>query len=305
MRKPLLGVLEVFREFHAHQSELEADMQECLCTFFTLERKGRLTVRARLRPSGVIRQIYLAAKTHKAYKIIGHRKVRLSHYLSGRLNDGLLWKIAYDLEHAPEWYAADDTRIRLNERSGRVASALRAFTLALANKFASRITLPDRSFLELILETSPELVWNAPGILGAVVYDRLLRELEGRISQLVLRWKEAYPRHPFEPLIRWRENGHLRLAWAYVDRFYDAARNPHIRSQEIPGGVSDRWLREHHPEGGAARRKAILSYAFPLRQLTREYSRLLVYVGQLKALARRAIYQEINGARPVAGADAI
>jgi hypothetical protein len=138
-----------------------------------------------------------------------------------------------------------------------------------------------------------------------LVYDRLLQGLESDMSRLVLQWKEQMKTLPFEPLIRWRASGPLRLTWAYVDRFYDAGGGIQIRSHDIPGGVTDRWLRQHHTQGGPPARKEILRYAAPLRTLTRDYSRLVVYVGRLKARVRRALSPEMNGARPVAGAAAI
>ena len=110
---------------------------------------------------------------------------------------------------------------------------------------------------------------------------------------------------PFEPMIRWRASGALRLSWAYVERFHDSLGQLQVRSNDIPGGITDRWLRRNYPDGGASRRKHILSYTVPLRRRARAYSDLLVYVGGLKARVRRAASEAMNGVRPVAGAEAI
>lgn len=305
MGKTLASVLKLFTDLHELQKDLEPEMQACLRTFYELGRDKGLSARARRRPSGLIRQIYLVSRSNKAFVYHGERKVRLCLHLRGRMNDGLIRKIAVDMEHAAEWYQADAIRVDLNRRSARYAWALRVLRLALSNKFVRQVSVADRAALQLILEVRPHLVHDSAGILGALIYDRLLRDLEHRISKIVLEWKETMGSMLFEPMIRWRSTGPLRLSWAYVERFFDSQHHPQVRSLEIPGGVTDRWLRRHLPAASPSRRKEVLRFAVPLRKLTREYSRLLVYVGRLKSRIRRALFEEINGSRPVAGAEAI
>lgn len=305
MRKTFESVLNLFIELRGLQTELESEMQECLRTFYELSRACPLSARGRKRPTGRIRQIYLVSRSRKAFKVVGHRKVRLCHHLRGRINAGLIREVAYDLKRAPQWYQADATRLKLNRRSACYAKALRILRLSLTNKFSSKATVADRAALQLLLEAHPNLAHDAPGLLGAVVFDRLLRELESAISQKVLMWKERMSALPFEPMIRWRQSGPLRLSWAYVDRYYDAQGAIQLRSHDVPGGISDAWLRKNYPDGGASRRKEILSYVTALRGHTRHYSSLLVYVGRLKARIRSSFIQAVTGARPVAGAEAV
>lgn len=305
MRRILQSVLDLFKELRELQSELEPEMQECLRSFYALGRKKSLCARSRKRPSGLIRQIYLIARCRKAEKQVGLRRIRLCHHIQGRINEGLIREVAVDLSHKTEWYQADQVRVELNQRSALYASALRILRLAFSNKFGARATLADRGNVQKLLEIHPILIHDAPGILGAVVYDRLLQDLEHRICALVLRWKGAMHIVPFEPLVRWRDSGPLRLTWAYVERFHDLEGNHQVRSTDIRGGVTDLWLRKNYSTAGSGRRKEILSYAVPLRKLTREYSRLLVYVGRLKSRVRRALLEDTSSARPAAGAEAM
>jgi hypothetical protein len=307
MRKTLGTLLDLFKELHDWEAALQPRMRECLHTLYRLGRKKSLTARGHRRPGGALRAIYLSARSRKSFRYIGGRKIRLClHIREAPINYGVISKIAHDMEHASAWISADAVRRRLNRQSATYAVTLRDLRMALANKFASQVTDADRALVLRLQGECPYLTReDAPAVLGAVVYDRLLRDLEGRISALVLQWKDQMKTLPFEPLIRWRASGPLRLTWAYVDRFYDAGGGIQVRSHDIPGGVTDLWLRQHHTDGGASGRKEILRYAAPLRTLTREYSRLLVYAGRLKARVRRTLSPEINVARPVAGAEAI
>lgn len=307
MRKTLSSVLQLFRELRDLQNDLEKEMKECLQTFYGLGRKKALCARGHRRPGGDVRAIYLAARCKKSFVYVKGRKIRLHlHIKNGPINDGIIRKIAHDMENATAWRSADADRRELNRRSASYAFALRDLRLALANKFASRATEADRALAYRVMAEHPYLTrQDNDAVLGASTYDRLLQGLERDISQTVLRWKEAMKDVPFEPMVRWRSTGPLRVSWAYVDRFYDSRGDIQVRSHDIPGGVSDRWLRKNSLAGGASRRKEILGYAVTLRRLTGDYSRLLVYVGRLKARVRRALFQGVSGGRPVAGAEAI
>jgi len=291
MRKTLEGILDVIRELHALQDELQPEMKACLKVFYALGRRKALTARGAKRGGGAIRAIYLAARSKHAFKSYGSRKVRLNlHIKEGPITNGVIWKIARDFAHAREWKEADAARRGLNARSRRYAFLLRDLRFALANKFLRNTTDSDRGAALRLMTGSGGLgLEDTPAVVGAVVYDRLLSELERKILGVVDRWKASMGQLPFEPLIRWRATGPLRLTWAYVDRFHDALGQHQVRSHDIPGGVTDRWLRRHHPEGGAPRRKAILAYAVELRSLGAEYSRLLVYVGRQKAKVHCAL----------------
>lgn len=283
MRKTLTSVLEIFRELHELQVALQPPLKECLKTFYTLGRKKGLTARASRRADGSIRAVYLVTR-RRGRKTHGARKLRLFSHVRGAINSGLIYKVAHDYTHLEEWQSADRARRGLNRRAAFVAFLLRDLRLALANKFSPAAAVLDRARVhEIVTQNSYLSSDDLPAMLGAVVYDRLLSDLERKILDVVDRWKTAMKSLPFEPLIRWRDTGPLRLTWAYVDRFHGAQGELQVRSHDIPGGVTDRWLRKNHPEGGAARRKAILAYAVELRSLAAAYSRLLVYVGRLRA----------------------
>jgi hypothetical protein len=299
VRKTLEGVLELFRELLVLQAEVQPGMEDCLRKIFSLGRGKSLTGRAHKRPSGRIRAIYFNARSRKSFRYHGTRKIRnCLHIKEGPINNGIIWDIARDFAHADQWREVDAERRRLNGRSRLYALLLRDLRMALANKFSGKASDSDRGVaLRIITESGFLGLDDTPAIVGAVVYDRLLSGLERKILDVVDRWKAAMKDLPFEPLIRWRESGALRLTWAYVDRYHGAQGQLQVRSHDIPGGVTDRWLRTHYTEGGAPRRKAILAYAVELRSLAAAYSRLLVYVGRLKAKVHRSLRMDAPDGR--------
>ncbi len=297
MRKTLTSVLELFRVLHERRSALQPDFKECLKIFYTLGRKKGLTARASRRADGSIRAVYLVTRRRGRLRFGAH-KLRLFSHIKGAINSGLIYKVARDYVRVEDWTAADRTRRGLNRRAAFVAFLLRDLRLALANKFSPAAAVLDRARVHEIVTQTPYLSSDdMPAMLGAVVYDRLLSELERKILDVAERWKTAMKGLPFEPLIRWRDTGPLRLTWAYVDRYHGAQGELQVRSHDIPGGVTDRWLRARHLEGGAARRKAILAYAVELRSLATAYSRLLVYVGRLKAKVHRSLRMDAPDGR--------
>jgi hypothetical protein len=234
----------------------------------------------------------------RGYKKVGDRKIRLFDHVKAGITDNLIWKVARDKIRTEGWHDAEVTRLELNARAACYGLARRDLRFALANKFGPLAL--DRDRLEALRIITPGGflgLEDTSAIVGAVVYDRLLSELERKILDIVDRWKAAMKDLPFEPLIRWRESGPLRLSWAYVDRYHGAQGELQVRSHDIPGGVTDRWLRKHHPEGGAARRKEILPYAGELRAHAAAYSRLLVYVGRLKAKVHRSLRMDAPDGR--------
>src|SRR5581483_6496562 len=223
MRKTISAVLDLFRELHELQDGLDQEMQECLRTFFNLGRKKALSARGHRRPGGGIRAIYLCARSRNSFRYVGGRKIRLRlHIKEGPINDGIIRDIARDMENAPAWRSADSERRALNRRSAAYAVALRDLRFALANKFATRATDSDRATAYRLIAEHPYLTrLDDAAVLGAVVYDRRLQTLERDISQVHLQWKESMTDVPFEPMVRWRSTGPLRVSWAYVDRYYD------------------------------------------------------------------------------------
>lgn len=307
IHKALQGILDVFKELQTLDLELQAELGECLKAFYKLSRDRSLNAKPARRPDGKVRAIYMVSRSDKAFRWYGNRKVRLNlHLKNGPINDGMLYDIARDFPNREAWREADRVRLDLNARAKRRALLLRNFRFALAYRFEPKATDQDRArAFRLLTECAFLRREDTSAVLGAVVYDRLLADLERKISGEVDRWKEKVRGVTFEPLIRWRASGYLRLSWAYVERFYDSKGQFQVRSQDIPGGVTDRWLRKHPPVGGATSRREILGYVTRLRTLTREYSKLLVTVGRLKAEVRRSLSEDESGARPVAGAQAI
>lgn len=302
MRKTLLGVLELFQRLAEAKRRLHAEMDACLKRIYTLARKKSVTARPKRDPDGLLRRIQFVFRS-KGKATVNGQKYPLHETLRSPITPAFVYEVIRDYPHVEQWVALYREATTFNANHAPLAFVHRDLRAALSNKFIPWATSEDRSRASTILRSlSILLPGDEDALLGAVVYDRQLQDLERRISERVLGWKEAMRSVPFEPLIRWRAAGPLRLSWAYVERFYDSERNLQVRSHEISGGVTDRWLRPHYPGGGVAQRQEILGFATPLRKLVREYSGLLVYVGRLKGRVRRVLDGGVNGARPVAGA---
>lgn len=298
MRKALKDLLAVFGELHSEREALQEEFAECLRSFYNLGRKKRLTARAWRGQDGLIHAVYLVTRQNGSITH-GPRSVGILRHLRGRINKGVVYHIARDYSNLELWMAADAVRARLNGRSAAFNLAARDLRFALANRFSHRATQADRATAYTVTSEVPFIIREDAGaVLGAVVYDRLLSELEDRITLLIREWKKERQDLPFEPLVRWREGETLRVTWSFVERFYDSTGLLQVRSTDIPGGVTDRWLRRQPTLGSARRRKAVLRYAKALRLLLREYSGLLVWAGRIKAKVHATLHAEAARATP-------
>lgn len=301
MRRTLASMIQLFGELHTARQELQGDFTECLKEFYELGRRKPLTARAARSGDGAIRGIYLAMRLSGSIRQ-GNRTIALLKHLKGRASRGLIYKLARDYHHVEQWLEADARRANLNARAARINLSARDLRLALANKFSHAAITEDYKTVETILRLNPWLAaGDYPAVLGAAVYDRRLAQFEDQITQLAAAWKRELPDLPFEPVVRWRAGATLRISWAFVERFYDEKGLFQFRSNEIPGGISDRWLRKQPTLGSARRRKLALRRAMALRPLVSGYSDLLVWAGRWKSKVRNTLHAPTDTVTPSTG----
>jgi hypothetical protein len=299
MRKTLDEVIGLFGELRNARQDLQGEFMECLKEFYALGRRKALTARAARSGDGAIRGVYLAMRL-SGFVRQGNRDVALLKHIKGRVSRGLIYKVARDYIHIEKWLEADATRVELNARAAAVNLAARDLRHAFANKFSPRSAAADHAKVATIFRGHPWLTaGDYDAVLGVAVYDRRLGELENEITGLTREWKRELPDLPFEPVVRWREGGTLRLSWAFAQRFYDEKGLLQVRSTEIPGGISDRWLRKQPTLGSARRRKAALRYAMKLRPLLLRYSLLRVWAGRIKSKIRGTLHAQTETAPPL------
>lgn len=283
MRKALKAVLDLFGRLHQARSEVEGELAQVLRSFYALGRRKRLTARAYRATDGRIHQVYLVTRQNGKVRH-GSREVGILRHLRGRMNPGVVYHIARDYRNVEDWMEADECRASLNASSAALNLALRDLRLALENRFTKAATQGDRALAHTVTSELDFLTrQDSQAVLGAIVFDRSLAEIEARITGLVSEWKREFPHLPFEPIVRWRKRGSLRVTWSFVQRFYDRSGLLQVRSADIPGGVTDRWLRGQPGLSSAPRRKAMLRYAKALRPLKRRYTELLLWARRLKA----------------------
>jgi hypothetical protein len=297
MRKTLEELILLFGELRKARRDLQGEFRECLNEFTALGRGKPLTARAAHATDGAIRGVYLAMRLIGSVRN-GHRSILLLKHLKGSVTPRLIHEVARDHTQVEQWLEADATRVELNARAAAVNLAARDLRLAFANKLSLRSEAVDHAKAARILRGHPWLTaGDYEAILGVAVYDRRLGELEDEITGLTREWKWQLPGLPFEPVVRWREGGTLRLTWAFVERFYDEKGLFQVGSSEIPGGISDRWLRTQPTLGSARCRKAALRYAVKLGPLLLRYSELLVWAGRLKSKIHGTLYAQTDPAR--------
>lgn len=237
---------------------------------------NRLLLRSDHDREGRIRRLFWSRKTNAVRRLRTGRRVRLSDRLRGPFKASWVYTIAHDWSHRKAYYAFEDRRRVLTALRREVVRAIRAVRLSFSLRWGPQASPADWAEARLLLQSKPSKTsaQDLRAVAGALVFCRRLRELETKIGLLVEEYRRLF-RHRsqvlFEPELRTRPNGTLRLAWVRPEVVHTQD-GPRLFTHHIPGRPTDLWMRLIRLP--LAARKEVAAYLKRLLPLQRRYSSL-------------------------------
>ena len=278
----------LFRGLHEADDRLQVSFRDLLNRYFrflkslsrgTLRGPARLRMRLFRDPEGRIR---MAAWTHriKATKVVHGRKQYLTRYLAGPLQSGWVYHFQKDWKHHEVYKTFDAERRTLNGLRSQVVQSVRRLRLALDFGWADRAASEDFQQAVTLVARDPHLAKeDQRPLAGAMAFSGELGRLETELGLLVEEFRRTFRDRieiDFEPALRVREGGTLRLYWGFPQSVHTSA-GFRTFTDYIPGRPTDVLMRQLRirPET----RKEVGAFIKRLRPVLTRYRRLVAFLG--------------------------
>jgi len=252
----LASTVELLACLHKADDRLQAMMKDLKKDYYAfiyeplkLNHKiaNHLLLRSDLDPDGRIRRLFWAKKTKAKRRLATGREVRLSNRLRGPFRASWIYTMARDWARREAYYGFEDRRRALVGRRQEVVRVLRALRLSFACAWGHRASEGDLAEAARILasRSSALSARDLRAITGMIVFCRELRTIETAIGHLVEEYRRTFLDRgevSFEPELRTRPNGLLRLSWGHPETIH-TQEGPRLFTQHIPGRPTDLFMR--------------------------------------------------------------